>query len=383
MPNEFRLILVPLLAFAAAWAIAWQGCSIARGLALRWNVLDMPGERSSHQAPVPRFGGPAVALALVAVFGGCWAGDVPMHKLAGFVAGDPMPGNLAALFVALVLGGLAVGIIDDLRSMPPLVKLACQALVATLPAWLGVGIPQITLPVVGQLAFAPPLGMALACLWVLVLLNVINFIDGINGLAARTMMWVGISLMLCGINRPWSLELAWMGAALAGTSLGFHAWNATPARLFMGDGGSHAVGGALAGATLLMVNNDLKFEGTLLDHDSFLAPLLMLALPLFDVGYTLVRRVVAGRSLLVPHREHLYQRLMIAHGGNHERALWACESVLFTGALAGAYIVRFAHQSADTTVSLTVAIGVVAASLGIYVWRVREAEKSVAGPADS
>lgn len=380
MGLPLRLLFVPLLACAAAWGLAWLGCWLARELALRRAVLDVPNDRSSHDSPVPRLGGLGVGPALIVVFLAYWAADLPLHELAGFVEGDKIPLNLALLFVGLVAGGLVVGLIDDLRPLHPLVKLAGQAVVASLPLWLGVGIPQITLPGIGQVAFAPPLAQALAAAWVLVLLNTINFIDGINGLAGRTLFWVGLGIILCGFNRPWSLELTWLGAILAGVSLGFHAWNATPARLFLGDGGSHAVGGALAGATLLLVNNDLRFEGTLLDHDSFLGPLLMLALPLYDVAFTLARRTLAGRSLLVPHREHLYQRLMIASGGSHEKALAACETVLFTGTLAGVYVVRFAHGSADFSADLSIAIVVVVAALGIFTARVRNAERVAAAP---
>lgn len=374
MPNEIRLILIPLLVFGAAWAIAWQCCAWARVLGLRWQVMDIPGERSSHDSPIPRLGGPGLATALVGVFAGVWLGLGPIHAFHG-LAHDPLPIRLGLLFIGLVLGGLVVGLVDDFKPLHPLVKLLGQAAVATLPAWLGAGIPQITLPAIGQVAFAPPLAIALACVWVLMLLNVINFIDGINGLAARTLLWVGVAIAMCGLNRPWSIEITMVGALLAGAALGFHAWNATPARLFLGDGGSHAAGGAIAGATLLLVNNDLRYPDTMFDHDSFLGPLLMLALPLFDVGFTLVRRLLAGHSPMVPHREHLYQRLMIAHGGDHDRALAACETVLFTGALAGAYVVRFAHGGGDFTPSLAMAIAVVAGALGIYYWRVVDAER--------
>ncbi len=219
-------------------------------------VLDTPGHRSAHRRPTPKGGGVGVMTAFL--LGALWLGG-----------GGTIPAGIALL--------ATVSWLDDLRQFRPLVKLAAQALSAALVLW-GIG----TLP--GD----PRLSAALGFGWLLFVTNALNFIDGLNGLAAGSMAIA----CLC-IGTPAAAPLL-----LAASLIGFLPFNYPRARIFLGDVGSQGAG-LTVGAFGLLHWQDAP--------GSMLAMPLLLSGILYDVGFTLCRRWRAGERLWEAHRGHLYQ----------------------------------------------------------------------------
>lgn len=256
-------------------AIGAAGTWLARRYALRRRMLDLPGDRRSHQVATPRGGGIAIAAALL--LAALWqAGQMYAVAESGV-----LPVAAFALGLLLVAGS---GWLDDHRPVSPWGRLAVHALASgqfALSLWF---------------AGAGPAAVALAFLAPLVLTNVWNFMDGIDGLAASQAILTAAAIALWATGAWW--WLAW--AALA-ASAGFLPWNLPRARIFLGDVGSGSLGFAL-GALL---------AASLAEARSPAAWMLLLPLSAFvlDAGLTLGRRALRGERWWQPHVEHAYQAL--------------------------------------------------------------------------
>ncbi|MGH7552554.1 MAG: MraY family glycosyltransferase, partial [Longimicrobiales bacterium] len=219
------LLPTALLTLGAA-LITWLLTGVARRLAVAGAILDRPGPRSAHAQPTPRGGGLAIAAVVL--------GAAVLLGIAGFVD--------AGVVLALVGGGAIVAVIgwlDDLRGVSPVVRAVVHcAAAAWAVLWLG-GLPRL------ELGFADvpfgPAGFVLAVLGIVWSINLYNFMDGIDGLAAVEAVTVGLAAgtLLFALGE---LDLALLGFITAGASAGFLAWNWPPARIFMGDVGSGLLG---------------------------------------------------------------------------------------------------------------------------------------------
>lgn len=254
-----------LLHFAVAVAGTW----LAIRYALRRNLLDQPGERRSHAMPTPRGGGIAIVVAML--LGIAW--------LAVRQPGHAWPLASCALGLILVAG---IGWVDDHGALPAWPRLLVQALAASLVAWAA----YRTTAVVLDAFFAFTL--------IMVMVNVWNFMDGIDGLAASQAALAAAGLALVPGTGPW----AWLGAGLFAATAGFLPFNFPKARVFLGDVGSGALGYLLA---LLVL---AAFTG----HRSQW-PLLLLPVSVFliDAGFTLAMRMLRGERWWEPHVQHVYQ----------------------------------------------------------------------------
>lgn len=200
----------------------------------------------------------------------------------------------------------AVSLLDDIRPLPPLVRLAVHvAAAAVVVQWLG-PVERVRLGVVGELSlgtWAWPTTM----LWIVGLTNAFNFMDGVDGMAgivaAACGMAVAAALGLCG-----SIAAGFVAAAFTGAVSGFLAWNWPPARVFMGDVGSTFCGFFLAALPLVLPASARPGAITVVALASW--PFIV------DTAVTLLARLVRGRNVLQSHRSHLYQRL-VAAGWSH------------------------------------------------------------------
>ncbi len=271
--------MVPLV---LAFVVALVGAFVYR----RYAPLDVPNERSSHSRPVPRGGGVAIVLGF-AVGLTAWlaSGNTLSPRAWGWLAG--------ALLVA------SVSFVDDVRPLPATPRLlahAAGALLLTLA-----GIQQRELPLI--------LALPLAFLWVALVTNVYNFMDGIDGLAASQAIIAGAALALAGavVSNP---LVSIGGGLIAAASAGFLPHNLPPAKLFMGDVGSTFLGFNFAGLSLL---GNLGVGGGRLPIEF---GIVVLAPFLFDGLVTLARRIARGERWYAAHRSHYYQRL-VTHGLSH------------------------------------------------------------------
>ena len=275
------VVLTLLLSTALCGGYLW--------LARRRGILDRPNERSSHQRPTPHGGGLPLLLAF---YTGC--------LLAAWQAGVTDRGY--ALILVTSMGLLAVGVLDDLRGLSVRLRFGLYALGCLLVA-AGLLIPALSeVPLAGVLVVVA--ATALALLWAL---NLYNFMDGIDGLAASQCLLACVGAALLGAWSAASAGYVLVLLLLAAAQGGFLVWNWPPARLFMGDAGSVPTGFLLAALALL---------GALRGELPLACWLILLAPFVIDASWTLVWRVLTGQPFLRPHRLHAYQRLS-RHWGGH------------------------------------------------------------------
>lgn len=275
------LVLVSITAFAVSALLT----GFVRRLALRGGVLDVPNARSSHSEPTPRGGGAAIVLttttALI-VLGLC--GTLPVRPLIALAGGG--------LFVALV------GFIDDRRSVPAGIRLAVHfgaALWALI--WLG-GAPAVRIgDHVIELGWWGNLAEMVGIVWVL---NLFNFMDGIDGIAASEAVFISCSGAVLFVIHGNSTEIPAIGLTLGAAVLGFLIWNWPPAKIFMGDVGSGYLGYVISVVAIAAAR----------DMPAALWVWLILGgIFLADATVTLWRRALRGERLYEAHRSHAYQRL--------------------------------------------------------------------------
>ena len=211
------------------------------------------------------------------------------------------PSTLGLLLSAAVITTLMV--FDDLRGIRPLLKLLFQ-IAASLLAILvfGIVIHFIGLPGRQPVNLPFVIAVALTLVWFVGLQNTINFLDGVDGLAAGVVAIVGATLLLAAINRG-ETDIVILAGALIGACVGFLFFNWHPARVFMGDSGSNFLGFTLAALSVLSVA-----KGTIVL--ALVVPLAALAIPILDTAWAIVRRRLRGKSIATPDTEHLHHRLL-------------------------------------------------------------------------
>ncbi len=272
-------LLVALVVCAGAVPLA------AIPLSRRFGVMAEPGGRHSHTNSTPLLGGLAM-----------WIGFAT--ALIAF-----LPRDLETLGI-LVVSGLATGIlvVDDRRSMPPLVKLGVQVGLAVVAVVLfDIKIRFFSLPGGHIIDFALPVAIGVSVFWLVGMQNTVNFLDGSDGLAAGVVAIVAIVLMLAA-GQLRQTEVVQLSGALAGCCAGFLIFNFSPARIFMGDSGAHFLGIALGMISIVGVAKvAVAF--------ALAAPVLALAVPIVDTGWAILRRRLRGTSVAVGDRLHLHHRL--------------------------------------------------------------------------
>lgn len=303
----------------------------ARRVALATGLVDRPGDPALaiHARPVPLLGGPAViAAAFIAVA----------------VGGEGLPGSvLAATLVAL-----ATGLVDDVRPLPPLLRLAVHAGAGVILAVDGFGVEPL-----GALA-----GTGVVLL-VLATINAVNMIDGQNGLAGGTVAAAAAGLALV---HPSGSPGRAIGFALAGVMLAFLVWN-VPGRIFLGNGGAYGAGALLAA---------LAASATAVGWRGLLAAFACLGVFAFETLFTVARRVLTGAGLLTGDREHSYD-IVAQRGGSRLRSTYL---FWFAGAIAAGLGVAVSRMRIAGGIALLAIFGFAAAIAGLRIWsgRTRTAE---------
>jgi len=280
-PARFGPAVVPLLAALVCTAIVVLP---VRWLAFRLGAVAKPGDRFIHQHPTARLGG----LAMYLGFG----------LAAALFSTEPT--TLGLLLSAAIITTLMV--FDDIGGVRPLFKLGFQVAASLLAiVGFGISIRFIGLPG-GVITLAPLVSVVLTLLWFVSLQNTINFLDGVDGLAAGVVAIVAATLLLAAINRN-ETGIVILAGALIGACIGFLLFNWHPARIFMGDSGSNFLGFTLAALSVLSVA-----KGTVVL--ALIVPVAALAIPIVDTAWAIVRRQLRGKSIATPDTEHLHHRLL-------------------------------------------------------------------------
>jgi UDP-GlcNAc:undecaprenyl-phosphate GlcNAc-1-phosphate transferase len=290
--------VLPLLVggFLAAAAVSLGLTPLVRALVRRRGIVDTPNHRRVNMTPVPRGGGVAVVAAFVVVGGGL----VLFQDQIG-----PMPaprsianGELLALFLGGALAA-AIGAADDLFDLRARWQLLGQVALAIIAVGLGVGVDAINNPFgPGTIAFAAPFAVAFAVVWVVGMMNSMNFIDGLDGLstgiALIAALTLGILSLTTQVAQPFVAVLC---VVLAGSLVGFLRYNFQPASIFQGTAGVMFMGYTLA---ILSILGAAKV----------VVAVLVLGVPIIDTFWVIVRRLGAGRSPFTPDRGHIHHRLL-------------------------------------------------------------------------
>lgn len=282
------------LACLVAVAISFNTTYFLRTWLQKGGIMDVPNDRSSHTRPIPRGGG-------LGIMAGVLVGVVVIRWLSPFT---PLP----SLTFFLAWGLIAIiSFLDDRHTLPAAVRFGVQALAATLVVWDRGGLDTLPIP----LPFSLDLGcwgLPLAWFWIMAVLNLFNFMDGINGFA-------GVQAVLGGIFLAWIDPFgpgAVLGPVVALASLGFLYFNAGKASIFMGDVGSVSLGFFFAAMPFYAQGQApaLQVYTTVFILWFFLA----------DGAFTLLRRIFKGQKPWEAHREHYYQQL-VKSGWSHTRVV--------------------------------------------------------------
>ena len=278
------------------------------GMARLLGAVDRPGRRRLNRRPIPRLGGLAIFLGLV----------VP--ALAFLDLSGESRGVLLGAAVATV-----VGAVDDFRGLSPPTKLAGQVLAAAIPPTFGVWIDHFTFPFVGAVNLPGEIGVPLSMLWIVAVMNMVNFLDGLDGLAAGVCAIAGTTFAVLALSLG-KVDPAILSAIVAGGCLGFLRHNFFPARIFMGDSGALCLGFILAAVS---IQGLLKTASTVV----LLFPLLVLAVPIIDTSFVVAKRLKYNQPIYAADRSHLHHRFMNI-GYSQRRA--AVTMWLWCASLAGA-----------------------------------------------
>lgn len=296
------VLLLPLV-FVLSLLLGIYFTPVARQAALRFGIVDHPdGKLKSQTEPVPYLGGLAVFLAYLVGLGMVMEFD---HLLLGVL----LAGTLTLL----------VGLVDDFGVLTPLAKLAGQGVAVFALLRSGAVIELGEVP--------PPLRWPLAALWLLGLANAFNLLDIMDGLAAGVGAIAAVAMAVVAVTTG-QLALAATALALAGALAGFVVFNFHPARIYLGDAGSLALGITLGAIALALRWSDRSPAG-------FLAPLLILVVPLADTAYVSVLRARAGRPFWYGSPDHFPLRLRRALGGRVRATVLICYAITGVGAIIG------------------------------------------------
>jgi UDP-GlcNAc:undecaprenyl-phosphate GlcNAc-1-phosphate transferase len=314
------------------------------GMARLLGVVDMPGGRRVNRSTVPRLGG-------LALFFGTF---VP--ALAFLPLGRETKGLLLGMAVATT-----VGAIDDFRGLVWWEKLGGQVAAAAIPTGFGIWVQRFTFPIIGVHSLPEWVGIPLTILWIVAIMNMVNFLDGLDGLAAGVCAISGgtFCLIALSLGRP---EPAILAAIVLGACLGFLRHNFYPARIFMGDSGALLLGFTLGA---LAVQGLLKTAAVA----TLLFPLLVLAVPILDTSFVVAKRLKYGEPLHKADRYHLHHRFLNIGFSQRRAALtmWGWCAVLAGAALATRFIHPHAHGDWQTGPTIAVAlIGAAALAASIY-----------------
>jgi UDP-GlcNAc:undecaprenyl-phosphate/decaprenyl-phosphate GlcNAc-1-phosphate transferase len=321
-----------------------------RWLALRAGMVDLPDKRKDHPEPIARIGGVAVMAAYLLAFA--------LLLTFPFETGEVVHDHLTLIWGMAPAAGVIflIGFLDDWISLKPWQKLAGQFLGAMIACGVGVRISGI----IGY-PLSEFWSWTLTVLWLLLCTNAFNLIDGVDGLAAGLGLFATAAVLVAALSES-NIPLALAAAPLAGALLAFLRYNFNPASIFLGDSGSLSIGFLLGCFGIIWSHKSATVFG-------LFAPLMALAIPLFDTGFTIVRRYLRKRPIFTADRGHVHHILL-------ERGLTPRAAVLLLyGAAATAAVLsllqNFFNQGYGAAITLVFCL---CGAAGIHYLRFAELE---------
>lgn len=334
-------LIIAIVAVACAALVSYTTTPPVRLLAFRIGAIDIPTDaRRMHKKPIPRIGG-------LAIFAG--------FLVASLVFCEPS----AQLFAIWIGGAILVilGILDDIFRLPAWIKLIVQLCVAGIAVSFGILIEHISFfgTQINFGYFSIPITM----FWIVGLSNAINLIDGLDGLSCGISAITSFSIFMVMLITG-DFTSALITAILTGACLGFMPYNRNPAKIFMGDTGALFLGYTLS---IIAVQGLFKLHTML----SFLVPISIFALPIFDTLIAIIRRVLHGQSPFHPDRGHFHHRL-VDMGFSHKEAVKILYAI---SALMGLVAVTYTDamfQESSTRIWKTLVLLIVAFAILILIF---------------
>lgn len=298
MVNYFALWMSFLTAFVLAAAFT----PLAIWLAPKIGAMDIPkDERRVHSKPIPRFGGMAIFIGVMA--------STLVFIMPAFIPGKSVEG--------ILIGGALIylfGAMDDLKEFSPRLKFLGQVVCACIVYASGIRLDFIANFLGGNdLIFGSFASFFVTILWIVGITNAVNLVDGLDGLAAGIAAIASLCIAYAGFIYGHYVAATAM-LTVAGGALGFLPYNFHPAKVFMGDGGSQFLGFCLATFSLIQPVKSATVVAVAI-------PALVLGLPIFDTAFAIVRRIIRRQSIVVADKEHLHHRIMRAGFGQRRAVM--------------------------------------------------------------
>ena len=279
------------------------------------NLVDMPGERKIHSHPISRLGGIAIWVSRMLTF-------LLLVVLSYYPYGSLLSGILLGSSLMFLLG-----LVDDIYCLKAKFKLFIQIAIATIVFLLGIRIESIFNPFGDPITLNLVFSYIVTILWIVGISNAVNFIDGVDGLAGSIITVSSVTLGLIAVTMvPSSPISALIAFILAGSMLAFLTYNFNPAKIFMGDSGALFGGFLLA---TLSITGVMKTAAL-----SMIVPLFVLAVPIIDITFSSLRRILKGSSPFIADAEHIHHKLLKAGFSQNKTVLILVLVAIAMGTLA-------------------------------------------------
>lgn len=277
-----ELVLAGLIALVTTLVLTYP----VKWLSIKLGAVDFPSHRKIHTKVTPRLGG-------IAIFFGALAGAIYLQ---------PSHPHLPEIFLGAIVI-LITGILDDRYNIRPVVKLTGQLLAASFLISSGLIIEKLTLPFIGtvELGF---ISVFVTVLWIVGVTNAINLIDGLDGLATGVTTIALISILAMAIIDS-QILVAYLCISIIGANVGFLFHNFYPAKIYMGDTGSNFLGYMIACVSMLGLFKNIALF-------SFIIPVIVLAVPIFDTLFAIVRRAYNKENIMMADNKHIHYQLLRA-----------------------------------------------------------------------
>jgi len=286
--------LIYFIAFGMAFLISLLTTPLSKMIAFKVGAVDQPKARGMHDKPMPRMGGIAIFLGFI---------------FTVLVVTPSVEAFEWKQISGLLVGGMIIfllGFFDDIYNLNAKLKFLIQVIAALVVIYSDIRIEFVTWPFAeGNILILEKISIPITLFWIVGVTNAVNLIDGLDGLAAGVSSIAAICLMILSMFSPNPIGpvAAILMAALAGSCLGFLPYNFNPAKIFIGDTGSTFLGFVLAVSSI---------QGLIKGYTAvtILIAVLVLALPIFDTTFAILRRIISRRPIMEADRGHIHHRLV-------------------------------------------------------------------------
>jgi UDP-GlcNAc:undecaprenyl-phosphate/decaprenyl-phosphate GlcNAc-1-phosphate transferase len=310
----YHLVAFLISAFVVLWSTP-----IVKKIGLKSGYVDLPDPRKVHKRPMVRLGGVSIFIGNVTTWLIIWISG-------GF---SELPLTSAYELLGVTLGGLCfflIGLLDDLFTLSPILRLVMQVGVAVAAWYAGVSIDFSTVPFQGLIELPQWVSLPVTVIWLVGMANAMNFMDGLDGLAAGISGIAAVIMLMVNLFMKQDIA-AVLAATLAGGALGFLRYNFNPAQIFMGDGGAYFMGFTLAALGVIGLVKSVTTVAVIL-------PFVILALPIVDTSSVVVARLSQGKSPFAADKRHIHHRLLQAGLSQRSIVLFLYSIAFWVGSLA-------------------------------------------------